>query len=228
MGRKEKTSPEETRQRLVLAGLELFGEKGFSGTRTRELARTAGVNQAAIPYHFDGKEGLYRAVAEYVVRRGHEDMMPALERVKTTMSEAGGDSAVAIQLVVGFMHAFIDRIATSEDISARSSFIMREYSRPGIGFDIIYNGLIREFHTVFSSMVAVVMGRPPESEAVIVKAHSLFSIVVGLVMTRTILFKRADWEGFTPDRLELIKKTIGEVVTHGLQPEISGEGRKHD
>jgi AcrR family transcriptional regulator len=53
---------EEPRQRLLLAGLHLFAQQGFSKTSTRELAEAAHVNVAAISYYFGDKAGLYRAV----------------------------------------------------------------------------------------------------------------------------------------------------------------------
>ena len=51
----------DARQRLLLAGLQLFAQQGFAGTTTRELAQAAGVNVAAISYYFGDKVGLYRA-----------------------------------------------------------------------------------------------------------------------------------------------------------------------
>jgi TetR/AcrR family transcriptional regulator, regulator of cefoperazone and chloramphenicol sensitivity len=58
------TSPaaEDTRRRLLNAGLRLFAHQGFAKTSTRELAEAAQVNIAAISYHFGDKAGLYRAV----------------------------------------------------------------------------------------------------------------------------------------------------------------------
>jgi AcrR family transcriptional regulator len=55
-----------TRNRLLAAGLELFGRDGFDAVTTRQIADAAGVNQAAIPYHFGGKEGVYRAVTDHI------------------------------------------------------------------------------------------------------------------------------------------------------------------
>jgi len=49
------------RERLLLAGLRLFAERGFAATSTRELAELAGVNVASIAYYFGDKAGLYRA-----------------------------------------------------------------------------------------------------------------------------------------------------------------------
>lgn len=53
---------EESRERLLRAGLRLFALQGFSKTSTRELAEAAEVNVAAISYYFGDKAGLYRAV----------------------------------------------------------------------------------------------------------------------------------------------------------------------
>jgi AcrR family transcriptional regulator len=53
---------EEPRQRLLMAGLRLFAQHGYSKTSTRELAEAAQVNVAAISYYFGDKAGLYAAV----------------------------------------------------------------------------------------------------------------------------------------------------------------------
>jgi AcrR family transcriptional regulator len=56
--------PAETRSRLLDAAEQLFAEHGFNGVSMRTITGTAGVNLAAAHYHFQGKEGLYRAVFE--------------------------------------------------------------------------------------------------------------------------------------------------------------------
>lgn len=54
--------PDTARTRLLNAGLQLFAQRGFSQTSTRELAEAAQVNVASISYYFGDKAGLYRAV----------------------------------------------------------------------------------------------------------------------------------------------------------------------
>lgn len=54
--------PEATRAALMAAATELFAERGFSGARTEEIARRAGVNKAMINYHFGGKGALYETI----------------------------------------------------------------------------------------------------------------------------------------------------------------------
>jgi TetR/AcrR family transcriptional regulator len=56
----------ETRDRLVAAALPVFAQRGFEGATTREIARRAGVALAALPYHFETKEALWRAAADRI------------------------------------------------------------------------------------------------------------------------------------------------------------------
>lgn len=53
-----------TRATVLAAARSVFARLGFEGATTREVALTAGVNNAMIYYHFRGKIGLYRAVLE--------------------------------------------------------------------------------------------------------------------------------------------------------------------
>lgn len=52
----------EARNRLLYAALDLFADKGFAKTSTREIALAAQVNIASISYYFGDKAGLYKAV----------------------------------------------------------------------------------------------------------------------------------------------------------------------
>ena len=63
------TRPSEvTRDRIIKAAERLFAERGYDGTSIRALVAKARVNQAAINYHFAGKDGLYREVLRTAFR----------------------------------------------------------------------------------------------------------------------------------------------------------------
>jgi AcrR family transcriptional regulator len=55
-----------TRSSLVDAARRLFGEAGYAETATDEIVAAAGVTKGALYHHFEGKEGLFRAVVEQV------------------------------------------------------------------------------------------------------------------------------------------------------------------
>ena len=56
--------PERTRRLIVEAATAEFAAHGYAGARISAIATRAGVNQQLISYYFDGKEGLYHALAE--------------------------------------------------------------------------------------------------------------------------------------------------------------------
>src|SRR5947209_12814959 len=60
--------PVETRDSLLEAAIAVFSAKGFEGGSVREITQAANANQAAINYHFGGKEGLYREVLKASVQ----------------------------------------------------------------------------------------------------------------------------------------------------------------
>ena len=49
-----------TRERILKAAERLFADRGYEETSIRAIVTKARVNQAAINYHFGGKDGLYR------------------------------------------------------------------------------------------------------------------------------------------------------------------------
>ena len=55
-----------TQAKLLDISVELFSREGFSGVSMRDIARTAGITQAAIYHHFANKEALYLAALQHV------------------------------------------------------------------------------------------------------------------------------------------------------------------
>src|SRR5258705_6888178 len=56
----------DTRERIVVAALEAFAERGFEGARTRDIAARAKVNQGLITYHFSSKPDLWKAAVDHI------------------------------------------------------------------------------------------------------------------------------------------------------------------
>lgn len=51
-----------TKERLLDAAAELFGQRGFDATSIREITEQAGANLAAVNYYFRTKQALFAAV----------------------------------------------------------------------------------------------------------------------------------------------------------------------
>ncbi|UZJ38417.1 MULTISPECIES: TetR/AcrR family transcriptional regulator [unclassified Prosthecochloris] len=66
---KKYASSEQTRLTLINAAGELAAEMGFPNVSTRAIAMQANENIGSIHYHFGGKEQLFEAVVQEVVKR---------------------------------------------------------------------------------------------------------------------------------------------------------------
>jgi len=69
----------DTRERILQAALEGFAERGFDGTKTRDIAQRAGVPLGLLQYHFGGKPKLWRAAVD----RAFAELSAGLESVLT-------------------------------------------------------------------------------------------------------------------------------------------------
>ena len=71
-----------TRERILKAAQRLFAERGYKDTSVRAVVARARVNQAAINYHFGGKDGLYREVLRATIRALTEHQLAHAEETK--------------------------------------------------------------------------------------------------------------------------------------------------
>lgn len=77
-----------TRERIIKAAERLFAERGYDATSIRAIVAKARVNQAAINYHFDGKDGLYREVLRAAFRALTEQQLEHADEMKAMSREA--------------------------------------------------------------------------------------------------------------------------------------------
>src|SRR6478735_927974 len=76
-----------TKTRILDAAERLFVEHGFEATSLRSLTSAAGVNLAAVNYHFGSKEELFQAVLTRRLDPMNQERIELLGRVER---EAGG------------------------------------------------------------------------------------------------------------------------------------------
>jgi AcrR family transcriptional regulator len=66
-----------TRERLLEAAGQVFGERGYRGATIRQICKAAGANVAAVNYHFEHKEGLYHEVLAHAFGKAMQGQVPA-------------------------------------------------------------------------------------------------------------------------------------------------------
>jgi AcrR family transcriptional regulator len=92
--------PHETRTRILDAAEELFMQHGFGGTSMRQLTAKAGVNLAAVNYHFGSKDALIEAVFRRRLDPMNAGRIAELDRLEKAASGALAPEAI-IRAFVG-------------------------------------------------------------------------------------------------------------------------------
>ena len=86
--RKGRADGEETKKRIFAAAAELFAQRGYHNTSAKDICSAAGVNAAAINYHFNGKDGLYEQVFSAAIEHFlHLDFLQALDESHATAQD---------------------------------------------------------------------------------------------------------------------------------------------
>ena len=118
--RKTRTDGEMTRGRILEAAGALFAVGGFAHTTAKAIAKRADVTLASINYHFESRDGLYRAV----LLEAHQRMLSLTELREV----AGSELSAADKLKV-----FIDQLvkqATNKQLGWHLDVLAREVLSP--------------------------------------------------------------------------------------------------
>ncbi len=92
-----------TMQRILDSAVRLFAENGYSRTSLRAITSDAGVNLAAVNYHFGSKEELVRQVFQHKIAPVNRERIDNIEQVIKEASGKGHRPRVR-----NLLRAFID------------------------------------------------------------------------------------------------------------------------
>lgn len=119
--------PADTKERILDAAERLFAEHGFAGTSLRMITSTAGVNLAAVNYHFQSKEILMRAVYARRIAPINQRRLEMLGRCEAATPEG----PLPLDAVI---RAFVEPMLRAREDSPGADFrrlLGRMYVEPG-------------------------------------------------------------------------------------------------
>jgi AcrR family transcriptional regulator len=97
-----------TRDRILAAAERLFGLHGFPCASLRQITDEAGVNLAAVNYHFGSKEDLYKAVLIRRIRPVNEERLTLLGQAE----QLAGEQPVPLRAILDtFIRPLLRRAA---------------------------------------------------------------------------------------------------------------------
>lgn len=202
----------DAKQRLIDAGLEIFGTYNLEGATTRQLAEHADVNQAAIPYYFGGKEGLYFAVIQHCFSSNFPIIQPVLGPLETQLAEKKISKDEALGHLKKLLGAMMEMVLTRKASSTWARIIMREQMQPTQAFDLIYERGIRRVHTAVSTLLAIILDRKPTDRIVVLRAHMVVGQLFVFLSGRETIRRRLNLTGYTDKEVKEIRQALEEQL----------------
>jgi AcrR family transcriptional regulator len=190
-----------TRERILTAAAEIFGVRGYRAATTRQIAEKAGVNVAAINYHFKGKLGLYTEVLETLLREGF-DRYPAAMGL--------GPEAPATQRLEAFVRSFCYRLLGPEGwggYHGKARLIVKEMADPSPALAEVVARHIQPHKQMLVGIVQELLGPGVAPRTAVACALSIVGQCIYYAMAEPLLTL------LVPDQ-QRVEARIEELVDH--------------
>ena len=99
-----------TRERLLETAAGLFAARGFEGVSLRDLTQAAGVNLAAVNYHFGSREKLIECLIERMMNPMNEERLAMLAEAR---ARAGKTPVMPEEILSAFLRPVVSRVKSS-------------------------------------------------------------------------------------------------------------------
>ena len=205
------------RARLLDAAADIFGTYNLEGATTRQLAERAGVNQAAIPYYFGGKEGLYLATVEHFFSVHAPKVGSVVAEIESRLAAKNVDQEEALKLLKTLLETMLEVLLRQQTNRSFGRIIIREQMQPTKAFDLIYERVIRHVHQTISALLAILLGREPDDRRVIFRAQMIVGQILIFLAGRETIRRRLNLTGYTDEEFAEIKAALHEQLDL-LQP----------
>jgi AcrR family transcriptional regulator len=211
----------ETRTRLILAALDVFGRQGFDAASTREIARKADANLAAIVYHFGSKEGLHQAVAEHVVTEIGSRIGPTVARAADALEQdapghdAAGliapDKTAARALLQQIVEAHLMAMLGADAAGSWARFIVREQMEPSPAFETVF-AFMAPIHAVLRRLVGILTDSDPDHDETGLRTFTLMGQVMVFRVAQPMVLRMMARDGLSLDDRRLIARIVTENI----------------
>lgn len=161
-----RSRPQSTRARLLEVATDVFAEKGFASSSSKEICERAGANSAAVNYYFGGIAKLYELV-----------LSDAGEKLGG-LSFAEADGATPEQKLRNYLNGVLHATADQATTSSALRIVAREIAAPTRNLPDLMKWYPRETSALIT-LVSDFMGLPRDNPAV---ARGCISVIAPCCM----------------------------------------------
>jgi AcrR family transcriptional regulator len=194
---------EETSDRIIAAAGAVFAERGFRGTTIRQITTRAGVNVAAVNYHFRDKGELYIRVLREAKRLA----------ARIVVAELPGTPE---ERLCGFIQLFMRHLLDPERPAWHGRVLGQEMSNPTPALSVIIRELTAPLYRDVRGLIREILGATATPDELDLFTVSVFGQCVFYACGRPVVEQLALDLGRTPNRIARIAAHIGAFSVAGL------------
>ncbi len=218
---------EETRARIIEAAVVVFGERGYDGASTRDIANAAGVNAPAIQYYFDGKEGVYLECVEHLIKLLWRKMAPTVEAAESALAEDGANDQGLIEASLGILGAVVSTIQDSPQTTAWRAFLDRHQAglcpeSATMAFEERFKVRIAN---VIRLLIARLAGLAVDDERTVIHSMALFTQGLAFRVQKPKLLSALNWTEVNQKEMELVREVVLMQARFTLEGLVRHRGR---
>lgn len=215
------------RQQLILSAMALFAENGFEGTSTREISNQAQQNIGAIAYYFGSKEGLYRAVLEFITDYINAQFLDKFLDIDDffTASRYKEEPEQCLDYLKQIISHFLILLTRPETMHF-SQIMIREQMAPTAAYHIIHERALSSMQSNVTKLISGYCGLDEHATETILHTHSLLGSIVIFRAGYKSLMMRTGWETIDEQAFQQIEQTVFEHVDYiltGLRQRIKNQ-----
>ena len=211
MPRHRIAAPDRRRQILDVA-TGLFAVQGFQGTKTREIAARAGVNEALVFRHFPTKQKLYAAVLESLCHAGDAE-----EKFHARLR---GDAPV--QDVLASIAEDILRRNSEDDTFVRL-WLFSGLENHGL-YQMLYKNYIARYHAELAAYIRRLSRvRRLRSGDPLLAARAFLGMVVHHFVTNLLFAKKK----YGAQKIRDVSQTLARIWLEGMEVRSNGRSARH-
>jgi AcrR family transcriptional regulator len=186
-----------TEARILETAGHVFAETGFQAAKVRDICALAGVNLAAVNYHFGDKLGLYNEVLRYgACAAGTAAFDPALPGL-TPESR-----------LRAFVHGLLVNMYGEDRPAWPVRLMTHELAQPTSAFDGVVEQIMRPKYDAIRALVSDVIRRPADDRQTRLCAQSIMGQIITYAHGREVLKRLWPDLRFTPETLNDIADHI--------------------
>jgi TetR/AcrR family transcriptional regulator, regulator of cefoperazone and chloramphenicol sensitivity len=205
----------DTKMRILKAAGKVFSDHRFQDATVREICAAAGVNVAAVNYHFGDKKRLYLATLQHWQRFAFE---------KYPLDRAADPSVAPEERLKDFIVQFLRRVFDEGEASWLGKLMIRELLEPTEGLDMVVEEAARPTFAILRKIIRELLGEDAPEMTVRLCGASVVGQTIFFFVQQPLIKRLFSDEPWDRSKADMIAEHVADFSLAAIKTFASRKG----